>query len=207
MPLISKLSSNEADILLWQLEESSDELLGMMTLSDPETDFLKKLHGEKRRAEWLCWHLMVRNYFGCEQIEISYDSSGRPIVDRKLNREISVSHGGNIVAVIISKSFCGIDIESLNRNFSRVQNRFMTASECNILTPLSDIADVAAIGWCAKECAYKISRCDGIDFIRDLTIISASRENRTLTIKFSHGSTFSINVEIIDNHIICHSIK
>ena len=207
MPIIREYSLNGAEILLWHLCETSDELQGIMVLTEEEANYLQKLNVEKRRAEWLCWHLMVRYYFDCEKVEISYDSSGRPILSDELNRQISVTHGGNLVGIIISEKNCGIDIESVNRNFSRVKNRYLSENEIQILSPLSGLADVAAIGWCAKECAFKIAKKDGIDFIKDFVITHSDYIDSTIYIDSSFGVKIKINVDIIDNHIICYSTR
>ena len=121
---------------------------------------------EHRRREALAWRGVVRRELGSD-CKIGYDEWGAPTVDTA-ECEISVSHCDKFVAVLISDRHCGVDIESLDRNFARIASRYMSDEE----KALSADKDWAAMAWSAKEALYKLHRKGGIDFLKDIKIES-----------------------------------
>lgn len=99
---------------------------------------------------------------------IEYAASGAPQIINSDFSYISVSHSRTHVAVMLSLRACGVDIESVERNFDRVADRYISAEEralsCEEWWP-------AAI-WAAKEALYKMIQREGVDLRRDLRIIN-----------------------------------
>ena len=125
---------------------------------------------ESRRREALMWRHIVHRELGSDA-EIAYNDNGAPVL---LNRpeHISVSHSADFVGVIVSEERCAIDIERLDRNFERVAERYIRPDE----RLLSQDGRLAAILWCAKEALYKYADERGLDFLRDLKILSLDLE-------------------------------
>ena len=118
----------------------------------------------RRRREYLTWRATVRQELG-RDVAIGYDASGAPKVDRS-GVFISVSHSKNLVAVCIGNARCAVDTEPLDRNFGRVQSRYMSEDE----SLLSDDGRLAAAVWCAKEALYKLGGRVGTDFLYDIAV-------------------------------------
>lgn len=145
----------------------------------------------KRRAERLAWRQLLRKEVESAQIE--YLQSGAPIIRNSQFRHISVSHCSDCVAVALSTGPCGVDIERTNRNFARVAERYITSEEQALLATYHTTVELQlAIGWCAKECAYKMADCQGIDFIRDLRIIAADADSLRLQLHDNPPQQLSI---------------
>ena len=121
---------------------------------------------EHRRREALAWRGVVRHELG-NDCKIGYDECGAPIVDTA-ECEISVSHCDKFVAVLISDRHCGVDIESLDRNFARIASRYMSDEEKSLCSD----ERWSAMAWSAKEALYKLHRKGGIDFLKDIKIVS-----------------------------------
>lgn len=123
-----------------------------------------------RRAERLAWRALLRRL--SPGVEVEYLGSGKPQLKNSRNH-ISVSHCRDCVAVALSQIPCGVDIERLDRNFSKVAARYISATEA----ALSADEHWAAVVWCAKEALYKMAGREGVDFLRDMQITSASKDS------------------------------
>lgn len=119
-----------------------------------------------RRRERLAWRALLRKLSPTAEVE--YLPSGKPLLHDFQYKYISVSHCRDFVAVALSLEPCGVDVESLDRNFGRVRSRYMSEREAL----LSTHKDWAAVVWCAKEALFKMAGREGVDFKRDMQIIS-----------------------------------
>ena len=126
--------------------------------------FVEQFGSVSRRCEVLAWRAIVRRELGCD-VEISHDEYGAPILN-KSNVFISVSHSRDRVAVLFADSECAVDIESAERDFSRVATRYLSNEE----QQLAEQNDLYAEIWCAKEALYKYYKKGGLDFARDMAI-------------------------------------
>lgn len=135
--------------------------------TEEELQSVEGISSQSRRTERLAWRLLLRSVLPTAQVE--YLSSGKPEIKNSQYNHISVSHCQDFVAVAIATKPCGIDVERYDRNFERVISRYMTAEEQS----LSADKHWAAVVWCAKEAMYKMAGREGVDFKRDMQIISA----------------------------------
>ena len=123
-----------------------------------------RFQNERRRAEHLAWRRVVRRELG-RDVVIDYDEVGAPIVDTP-NIYISVSHARGCVAVAIADCRVGVDVELIDRDFDRVQSRYMSDSEAS----LSSASWWSAAVWSAKEAMFKYYGVRGIELLSDLRI-------------------------------------
>lgn len=124
-----------------------------------------RFQNERRRMEHLAWRRIVRRELGLDVI-IDYNDVGAPVVSQP-NRRISVAHGGGMVAVAIADIPVGVDIESLERDFSMASSRYLSVEE----SQLSDDARWSAMVWTAKEAMYKLYGRRGVDLRTELQVI------------------------------------
>lgn len=129
---------------------------------------------EHRRREYLAWRALLYGYLG-RSARVEYDASGAPRLASHTDLHISVSHCRDMVAVALSDRICGVDMERLDRDFTKAAPRFLSARE----RALSQDPRLAAAVWCAKECLYKMYRRRGVDLLRDLKVES---------VDFAHGT-------------------
>lgn len=126
-----------------------------------------------RRTERLMWRRMARNLIGNRPLEVEYTAEGAPRINNFPYAHISVSHCREAVALVVSPRRCGVDVESLDRNFSRIAQRYISPSEW-ALRPAAASAGgeqlFMAVVWCAKECLFKMYGRRGLDLCRDITI-------------------------------------
>ncbi len=179
MPLaVHTLMAPETTLGLWHIEETPDELLPLCTPIDrAQAD---RFVAASRRREWLAWHALLQSL--CPGVQAHYDDQGGPILENGLH--IGVSHTSDYAAVILSPRPCAVDIEKIDRNYSRVLPRYASAAEQALGASLSDPTLYPALFWCAKETLYKLKRIPGIDFLQDLHVEAVDASTETLDTRF-----------------------
>ena len=155
-----------------------------------------RFQNDSRRREHLAWRRIVRNELG-RSVMIDYNSVGAPIVDTP-NTYISVAHGGESVAVAIADEPVGVDIESLDRNFNRIQSRYMTDTEI----ALSDSKEWAALVWAAKEAIYKLYGKREVDLTKDIRITGLDSESMTLMAEVRDTKGIVVETKIVENSVV-----
>ena len=76
MPLLSKTEENNATILIWKLTESIQELEKISSFIN--TSYV---HSEKRKKEFICSRLLLKEYN--PNLQISYSENGSPILSNE----------------------------------------------------------------------------------------------------------------------------
>ena len=161
-----------------------------------DLELVARFTSEHRRCEALAWRGVVRRELG-NDCKIGYDEWGAPTVDT-VGRYISISHCDKFVAVLISDRPCGVDIESCNRNFERVASRYMSQTEM----VLSADKDWAAMVWSAKEALYKLHRKGGIDFLKDIKVVSYDTTSQLIKALLPNAECVEVEIEKRGDYII-----
>ena len=86
---------------VWKMEESSDELLGMLEHKADYSSFLERVSAEKRRQERFASRMLLKELLG-EEARVDYHSTGAPFL-ACVPLYISISHTKDYVAVILDK--------------------------------------------------------------------------------------------------------
>lgn len=163
-----------------------------------------------RRAERLAWRIMLRRWAG-QPIEVEYSPTGAPQIKNLAYPHISVAHCCDMVAVALSARPCAVDIETLNRNFGRVAERFMSNDERAMTHTDADAdtdidAKIAAV-WCGKETLYKLYGRAGLDLKKDIRITSLDLSNGIVRGQIDEEVEVEMHLrQIDDNHIVVYHI-
>lgn len=187
-------------LYLWRILESLEELLERASLNPQQQASYARITASTRQREWLASKVMAREYLGQS---INYDESGRPILT---NGHISISHTGQYVALLFDgHNACGIDIENMSRDSSRLSHRFARAEELTVAHTILP-QNPSLLVWCMKEAMYKVTPGD---FLADFRIISAEAlaEPARLKIKSAPtGVTLEARVIIHNDLLITYVI-
>lgn len=149
-----------------------------------------------RRSESLAWRAIVRRELGNE-VTIFHDEYGAPKVD-KTGNFISVSHSRDRVAVLFSDEACAIDIESVERDFRKVANHYLSVEEQR----LAEQNNLYAEMWSAKEALYKYHSKGGVDFVKDVVVADYDGERGVLKCTILGGEPLEVKVWREDNLVI-----
>ena len=143
-----------AELYFWEITESVEELAGLLPdgvgLLDEACGRFKSV---QRRREWLAARVLLQNtaYSGRG---IVYDTNGAPMLHGG-GKHISISHTGNIVAIAVSDTRIGLDIETGERNAFAVARMFLKENE---MESLGNGGCVEALRlWTVKESAFKLA--------------------------------------------------
>lgn len=152
------------------------------------------------QASLLGWNivLMLLNHqkIDVDKISISYNEYGKPFLG---NHFFSISHSGSIVAVALSSSEVGIDLEMIrrDRDYDALANRYFSKAEKETYHSAKNKPDTFTMLWTKKEAFHKHVG-DGIilpDFQRDLPY----KEIESIYITDGDGNGYYLSVDCIDN--------
>ncbi|MGE0091382.1 MAG: 4'-phosphopantetheinyl transferase superfamily protein [Bacteroidia bacterium] len=196
---------NEALISVWEITESEDELLNLSSIPNEELEELGLIRNAARRKEKLAVRALLNKVFD-GKVYLGHHDNGRPYLQNSLI-EISISHTNRFVSILTHpEESVGIDIESLNRNYSAVEKRALSLEELDYLSDRDRDLQLAVI-WSAKEAVFKrMSRSD-IDFSSQIIVKKFSpRESGELEVIFidkdGDQQEFELNYEIFENHVM-----
>ena len=126
------------------------------------------LGSESLRKQRLAVRALLNELFE-EKVYLSHHDNGKPYLENMVTN-ISITHTNKYVAVILhDEEDVGIDIESLDRDFSAVEKKALSEDE------IEDLDDERrneqlAIYWCAKEAIFKLVSAYNVDFAEQIEI-------------------------------------
>lgn len=193
--------TDQASIWTERVDPQSEE---SPLLTDGDREFLSGLTAPSRRAQWATARKLLRHALGADA-ELRYASSGALILAKPVGevRFVSISHTSEQVAVMLSRSRCGVDIEQIDRHFSKVASRYITHEEREQFEVLVG-EQFEALLWSAKEALYKYGAHEGLDFLQDMIVTAIDPTSQTLSAELYGLATSPVHYRLVDNHILCY---
>lgn len=166
---------NNAKLLVYEINESADELLQKFEHIDRYEAELGKITSEKRKSEFLGVRLAMRALLD-KEVEILYNSERKPSLSDN-SYQISISHSGKWIAVMAHPTrIVGIDIECPSDKIQKLYTRFLSETEQEELSNGKNIQQLQ-LAWSAKEALYKIIGKQAVDFAKQLRILPFEVKN------------------------------
>ena len=186
-----------AEVFFWHIKESCEELSVMLAdngalLAEAQGRF----KSVSRQREWLAVRLLLQ-YTPYKGDNILYQSNGKPFF-AKCRKHISISHTKGYVAIAVSDSPIGVDIESTKRNASAVTESFLQPQELDALSARGSSCDEALLLWSAKEAAFKLAS----DKVTVLKEIGITKNANDYTITYPDGTTAKCDVFLFDDFVL-----
>lgn len=194
-----------ATISVWEIVESEEELLSICSVPNGELEELQLIKSIDRRRERLAVRALLNQLFD-GKVYLGHHDNGRPFLQNSLI-EISISHTKRFAAVLTHPDdSVGIDIESLDRNFSAVEKRALSPYEIENLSEKNRNLHLA-IHWSAKEAIYKRMSLSDVDFARQIEIkrFSPKEEGEleaTFIQKDGEELEFELQYEVFEGHVM-----
>ncbi|MBK3518168.1 4'-phosphopantetheinyl transferase family protein [Carboxylicivirga marina] len=148
-------------VAVWRIDESVEELLGLVDITDADKKVLDAFKLEKRKKEWLASRLLLQKLIG-QYPHIVYNSNGKPQLQGD-QRFISISHTNRYAAVSVSQEPTALDIEICSGRVDKVANRFVHNDEQTYIKA-GERTQFLTVLWCAKEALYKYYDIYGVVF-------------------------------------------
>ena len=165
---LKKKLENEATIGVWQVTETEEELIALSATPTDEMEEISFIKSESLRKQRLAVRALLNTLFE-EKVYLSHHDNGKPYLENN-PVNISITHTEKYVAVILhEEEDCGIDIESLDRDFSAVEKKALSEDEIDDLEE-EKRNEQLAIYWCAKEAIFKLLSRYNVDFAEQIEI-------------------------------------
>ena len=165
---LKKELDNEAVIAVWQVTETEEELKELSATPSDEMEEISFIRSESLRKQRLAVRALLNTLFD-EKVYLSHHDNGKPYLENN-PVNISITHTEKYVAVILhEEENVGIDIESLDRDFSAVEKKALSEDEIDDLED-EKRNEQLAIYWCAKEAVYKLLSRYNVDFAEQIEI-------------------------------------
>ena len=165
---LKKKLENEATIAVWQITESEAELRELSATPSDEMEEISFIQSESQRKQRLAVRALLNTLFD-EKVYLSHHDNGKPYLENN-PVNISITHTEKYVAVILHEDEdCGIDVESLDRDFSAVEKKALSEDEIEDLDD-DKRNEQLAIYWCAKEAVFKLLSRYSVDFAEQIEI-------------------------------------
>lgn len=164
MPLFKTWTGPGFRVGVWRVTETFDALLVLTPCAERlRAEAEQRFRTPVRRLEFAAVRALL---YALEPAAgaVTYEPSGRPLLVQS-GLELSISHTQGYVAVMLSSTApVGIDIERQSRRIERVRDRIVGAGE------QADSVEAALLHWSAKETAFKLMHCEGVDFLSHLQV-------------------------------------
>ena len=165
---LKKELENKAEIAVWQITETEEELKTLSSTPSDEMEEISWIKSETMRKQRLAVRALLNELFD-EKVYLSHHDNAKPFLENRVTN-ISITHTDKYVAVILHDTEdVGIDIESLDRDFSAVELKALSEDEIEDLDD-EKRNEQLAIYWCAKEAIYKRLSIYNVDFAEQIEI-------------------------------------
>ena len=196
---------NGAEIAVWQITETEDELKALSSVPSDEMEEISLFGSESQRKLKLAVRALINELFD-EKMYLDHHDNGKPYLENCATN-ISITQTEKYVAVIIhDEDDLGIDIESLDRDFSAVEQRALSEDEIEDLDDDSRNEQLA-IYWCAKEAIFKRMSQLRVDFAEQIEVEKFRPKGKgeleaTFIHKNGHEEEFNLGYVIFDRHVL-----
>ena len=202
---LKKELDNEAVIGVWQITETEEELKELSSTPSDEMEEISFIRSESLRKQRLAVRALLNTLFD-DKVYLSHHDNGKPYLENN-PVNISITHTEKYVAVILhEEENVGIDIESLDRDFSAVEKKALSEDEIDDLED-EKRNEQLAIYWCAKEAVFKLLSRYNVDFAEQIEIErfrprGEGELEATFTSKKDEEEEFDLEYITFDRHVL-----
>ncbi len=206
---LRKELEDKTEIAVWKIEETEEELRELSAAPTDEMEEISFIKSESLRKQRLAVRALLNELFE-EKVYLSHHDNGKPYLENSVTN-ISITHTTNYVAVILNDNEdVGIDIESLDRDFSVVERKALSDDELEDIEDIEDQKDKnehLAIYWCSKEAIFKLVSQYNVDYAEQIEIERFRvREEGTISGTFTDKDGYSEEHELeyitFDRHVL-----
>lgn len=200
-----KTLDNKAEISVWEITETEQELLDICSVPTDEMEEISLIRNENQRKQKLAVRALLNEVFE-EKMYLNHHDNGQPFLENCITN-ISITHTDKYVAIITHDELdLGIDVESLDRDFSAVEKKALSEDEIEDLDE-DRRNEQLAIYWCAKEAIYKRMSISRVDFSEQIEVEKFSLKGEgeldaTFIHKDGHEEEFELGYIVFDRHVL-----
>lgn len=202
---LRKTLDNKAEVSVWQITETEQELLALSSVPTDEMEEISLIRSEAQRKQKLAVRALLNEVFE-EKVYLNHHDNGQPYLENCITN-ISITHTDKYVAIITHDEYdLGIDIESLDRDFSAVEQKALSEEEIEDLDE-DKKHEQLAIYWCAKEAIFKRMSQNRVDFAEQIEVEKFNPKGEgeldaTFIHKDGHEEEFNLEYITFDRHVL-----
>lgn len=191
---------------VWKISETEEELRAMCSVPSDELEEISYIASESLRKQKLAVRALLEKLFD-EKVYLSHHDNGKPYIENCATN-ISITHTEKYVAIILNENDeVGIDIESMDRDFSAVEKKALSEDEIDDLEDDDSRNEQLGIYWCAKEAIFKMLGQYKVDFAEQIEVERFRPKNdgeleATFIDKDGYEEEYDLNYIIFDRHIL-----
>ena len=204
---LTKELSDTARLAVWQVTETESELRELSSTPSDELEEISYIKSESLRKQRLAVRALLNVLFE-DKVYLAHHDNGKPYIENN-SINISITHTDKYVAVILNENEeVGIDVESLDRDFSAVEKKALSEEELEDLDDdKEEKNEQLAIYWCAKEAIYKKMSQYHVDFAEQIEVERfRSRGEGELEATFIHKDGYEEELHLeymtFDRHVL-----
>ena len=204
---LTKELSDTARLAVWQVTESESELRELSSTPSDVLEEISYIKSESLRKQRLAVRALLNVLFE-DKVYLAHHDNGKPYIENN-SINISITHTDKYVAVILNENEeVGIDVESLDRDFSAVEKKALSEEELEDLDDdKEEKNEQLAIYWCAKEAIYKKMSQYHVDFAEQIEVERfRSRGEGELEATFIHKDGYEEELHLeymtFDRHVL-----
>ncbi len=196
---------NKAELSVWQITETEEELMALCSVPKDEMEEISLIRSEAQRKQKLAVRALLNVLFE-EKVYLNHHDNGKPYLENCITN-ISITHTDRYVAVIThDEDDLGIDIESLDRDFSVVEKKALSEEEIEDLDE-DKKNEQLAIYWCAKEAIFKRMSQNKVDFSEQIEVEKFNPKGEgeleaTFIHKDGYEEEFELEYMTFDRHVL-----
>ena len=123
MPLYKSLDLNSQTIVkIWKISEPKEFFMNQIELKPESLERVNEMKSELHQRGFLSVRMLLSE-FGYKDIDLVYDSFGKPHL--KDGKHISITHSYNFSAVVVSSKKVGVDIEKQREKITKIATKFI----------------------------------------------------------------------------------
>ena len=193
MPLVHFIEKPQFTIGIWDIKEHEYNSSFSKVLHPNYHINIANYKSTHRKWQVHATKLLFEHLLPGEELVLYND---KPVIG-KSTKYISISHTNNIIAMIVAKFPCGIDIEKSIRDSSKIKHKFLNKNDFTAGESKLNLLK----NWCAKEVMYKIKGDKSVIFSNHLII---KKNGNCFSGYCNHPSfKFTTNIKIINFEDYC----
>lgn len=197
---------NKAEVSVWKITETEEELMRLSSVPTDEMEEISLIRNENMRKQRLAVRALLNEVFE-DKVYLSHHDNGKPFLENCITN-ISITHTDRYVAIIThQEEDLGIDMESVDRDFSAVREKALSEDEKDDLDEDDRLNEQLALYWCAKEAIFKRMSQSKVDFAGQIRVKRFNpKDEGELEATFIHKDGYEEEFELgyitFDRHVL-----
>jgi phosphopantetheinyl transferase len=183
----------------WNISEDLSHYKNACSLTQHSEQRFQTMKAESQQKGFLAVRMLLQ-HIGLSDVDLMYDSNGKPHLQN--GAHISISHSHQFSVIAISTEPVGIDIEIIKEKTLKIAPRYLNMSHLKNLS-IEDQTIKATVIWGIKEAVFKIKNQSGISFPNHIfeSDFEISDKKTSVQLRFNNEiENFSILFDVFENY-------